>query len=292
MGHEPWGVGRLDYAACRYGTSKLVFRGPARRLDLPHLAALGGTDTFGRFLRRPWPALTEAVSGLRIVNFGAAHAGIEAMTDPSMTALLQAARGVIVQLPGAQTQSNRYFTVHPRRNDRFITARSDLRRLFPEVDFTEFHFTRHLLRALARRDPGGDRMALVVADLQAGWLHRMERLVSAAPGPRILLWLGEGAGQAEAPWEDPLFVTRPMVSALAEQADGLVAILPDHGPGSRGLIHDDAEAEAAAASPGAATHEAIARSLAPLLDAGLAGSGQRQVDPDQTVARRPRRDVA
>ena len=294
MDHEPRDAVRLDYATCRYGESRLVFRGPPRRLDLPYVAALGGSETFGRFLRRPWPALTEVATGRRMLNLGVMHAGLEAMaTDPGLPALLAGARGVVLQLPGAQTLSNRYFTVHPRRNDRLILASPDLRRLFPEVDFTEFHFTRHLLRALARRDPGGDRMALVVAELQARWLHRMETLLTAAPRPRLILWVGEGAGPSvsDDPWSEPLFVTRPMVHALSAVADGTVEILPDRGAGPRGMIFDESEAAAAAVSPGAPTHEAIARALVPLL-APAAPALEVKIDPDQTVPRRRRRDVA
>jgi hypothetical protein len=46
---------------------------------------------------------------------------------------------------GAQNLSNRLYTVHPRRNDRFLRASGILRTIYRDVDFTEFHFTRHML---------------------------------------------------------------------------------------------------------------------------------------------------
>ena len=43
--------GALDYFPCRYGRSRVLFRGPRRPLDVPYVAFLGGTETYGRFLR-------------------------------------------------------------------------------------------------------------------------------------------------------------------------------------------------------------------------------------------------
>ena len=49
----------LTYAPCRYGMSRIMFRGPKRRLDNPYFACIGGTETYGKFIDRPFPALIE-----------------------------------------------------------------------------------------------------------------------------------------------------------------------------------------------------------------------------------------
>jgi hypothetical protein len=42
MTYDALGVGALDYLPCRYGTSKLLFRGPRRPLKDPYLVFMGG----------------------------------------------------------------------------------------------------------------------------------------------------------------------------------------------------------------------------------------------------------
>lgn len=42
MTYDALGAGALDYLPCRYGTSKLLFRGPRRPLKDPYLVFMGG----------------------------------------------------------------------------------------------------------------------------------------------------------------------------------------------------------------------------------------------------------
>ncbi|MDC1223540.1 DUF6473 family protein [Ascidiaceihabitans sp.] len=46
MTYDVLGAGNLDYLPCRYGTSKLLFRGPRRPLKEPYIAFLSGTETY------------------------------------------------------------------------------------------------------------------------------------------------------------------------------------------------------------------------------------------------------
>jgi hypothetical protein len=48
MTYDALGAGALDYLPCRYGTSKLLFRGPRRPLKDPYLVFMGG----GRNVRK------------------------------------------------------------------------------------------------------------------------------------------------------------------------------------------------------------------------------------------------
>ena len=52
---DAYSRGGLDYRHCRYGTSRLAFRGPEARAESPYVAALGGSATFGKFVAQPWP---------------------------------------------------------------------------------------------------------------------------------------------------------------------------------------------------------------------------------------------
>lgn len=263
--------GALDYFPCRYGNSRLLFRGPRRDLDAPYAAILGGTEVYGKFVPRPFPDLLEERLGRPVVNLGCVNAGLDAFLNDADT--LQVARGAdwaVIQALGAQNLTNRFYTVHPRRNDRFVAASAELRALYRDVDFTEFTFTRHLLAVLQARSPA--RFAAIAAELQATWRDRMTRLLSRLPGRRFLLWLGETAPPPAGHATDPLapapFVDATMLRALGPLVDGVVEVrLDPPGLDLSGLAFSPLDAPAAAAVPAATDHRRIAEALATALSA-------------------------
>lgn len=262
MAYEHAGAGALDYAPCRYGKSKLLFRGPRRNLDAPFCAALGGTETYGKFVAEPWPALLEERVGMPVVNFGCLNAGIDVFIhEPQLTDASRRARVSIIQLMGAQNMSNRFYAVHPRRNDRFLRASTLMRSIFPEVDFTEFNFTRHMLQTLQGRAP--DRYAMLVEELQAAWVSRMATLLERIEGRKILLWIGDYIRNGEDNGS-PALVTPDMVARIQPLADRLVRVDPSaqaRSLGTQGMRFGALEELAAAEMPGPHVHREIAESL-------------------------------
>ncbi|MGL4320107.1 MAG: DUF6473 family protein, partial [Paracoccaceae bacterium] len=213
-------------AACRYGNSRLLFRGPQRDTRGQYCVVLGGTESYGRHVAQPYPDLLEQALGVPVVNLGLPNAGLDAFVlDADVMHLVGSARAVVVQVLGAQNLSNRYYAVHPRRNDRFLGACGPLRALFPEVDFTEFNFTRHLLQSLHRVSP--ERFAVVAAELRAVWLARMKALLAQAKRP-VLLWAAPvGPLRDTGLLEDrlyPTLVTAAMMEAVRPLAVGCVAV--------------------------------------------------------------------
>ena len=81
MKHDTLGEAGLSYAPCRYGTSRILFRGPRRPLDGRYIAFIGGTETYGRFIENPFPALVEAALGDVCVNFGMINASVDAFAN-------------------------------------------------------------------------------------------------------------------------------------------------------------------------------------------------------------------
>ncbi|SEK43410.1 DUF6473 family protein [Roseovarius nanhaiticus] len=267
MAYEKLEATPLDYMPCRYGTSKLLFRGPARDLEGRYIAFLGGTETYGRFIQRPFPALAEDALDLTCVNLGWPNAGLDVLLHDSEI-LRTATRSelVVLQVLGAQNMSNRYFTVHPRRNDRFVQASALLRGIFPEVDFTEFHFTRHMLGCLALLAP--DRFTVVRRELQDAWIARMKLVLSRIDAPVLLLWMSahppQDCANEPAIGADPAFVTRRMLRAVTGTRVQLVdATLSAQalGQGSKGMMHSQFDANAAAELPGPAAHAEVAQRL-------------------------------
>ncbi len=265
MSYAQTGADALEYNTWRHGASRLVFRGPRMRFDGAFNLALGGSATFGRFIERPWPGLVDGATGVPMANLGAQHAGIEAMLrDPEIQALMGRAQAVVIQITGAHLVSNAYFRVHPRRNDRFVTATPALAALFPEVDFTDFSFTRHLLGTLRGID--ARRYGHVVSELRTCWLSGMQALIGRASGPCIALWLAEAPPPEDSPapalGRDPLFVTRAMVDALAPHLAEVIEVTGSTRLPAEGMVFAPIQAAAAAELPGPALHAQAAGAVA------------------------------
>lgn len=267
MAYERFMGGGLDYSPCHYGASKLTFRGPEKQLNDDYIAFLGGSATFGKFVRTPFPDLVGQGLGIETVNLGSVNAGIDTFGDDvAVRGICRGSTACVVQVMGAHRLSNRFYSVHARRNDRVLAPTQDLRRLFPEVDFAEIHFARHLVTTLAAVDH--ERFALVREALRAAWSQRMERLLAEVAVPVVLLWLSDRSPDDPSERDEPLFVTRPMVDALAPRLAGVVEIVTDPAGAAEdaaAMICSDLERPAAAALPGPASHRQAAERLSDAL---------------------------
>lgn len=269
MAYEYPAQGGLDYFPCRYGKSKLLFRGPRRRLDGDYLAAIGGSETYGKFVAEPYPALMEQALGQPVVNFGYMNAGIDVfVNEPTVIDICSKALVTVVQLMGAQNTSNRFYAVHPRRNDRFLRASPLMKTIFREVDFTDFNFTRHMLTTLRLHAP--DKFPILVEELRAAWLARMKLLLQRIEGKVVLLWLEPPAHLPEHGdiGPDPFLVDADLVSRIRPLAAELVQVrqhLLSAAEGSAGMIHSELEKPQADEMPGPACHAQVARALEPAL---------------------------
>lgn len=262
--------GGIDYAPCRYGASKLLFRGPRRDTSGDFVAYLGSTETYGKFIETPYPERVAERTGLPSVNFGCVNAGVDTFhEDHTVIGLCQQARACVVQVMGADRLSNRLYSVHGRRNDRFISATETLRRLYPSVDFAEIHFTRHLLGTLRAADP--QAFAEVTEALARDWCERMASLVSRIRVPVILLWLTDqrpGAPRDGGLGPEPLFVTGQMIETLEPCLAHIIQVPAPAFSGEAagpGMAFSELDLPAARGLPGPEVHEAVADALkAPL----------------------------
>jgi len=267
MAYENLGGGALDYFPCRYGKSKLLFRGPRKSLDGDFAAFLGGTETYGRFIEQPFPALIEQETGLSCVNFGCSNAGVDVFSNetPVIDACAKA-RVTVIQAMGAQNMSNRFYAVHPRRNDRFLRASTLMKTIFREVDFTEFHFTRHMLTALQVLSE--ERFAIVRDELKEAWIARMGHLLGKIEGKTILLWFAnhvpEDAAARDGLGDDPLFLDRAMIEAVRPLVTEVVEVVPSaaaRARGVEGMAFSAMEEPAAREMPGVGAHQEVATAL-------------------------------
>ena len=269
MSIESMGPKALDYLPCRYGASKLVFRGPRRDLSKPFVAFVGGTETYGKFITNPYPSLVEKSLGLPCVNFGLMNAGIDAFVhDPFVIEAARKADVTVVQVMGAQNMTNRFYTVHPRRNDRFVAASTLLQTIYREVDFSEFNFNKHMLNDLLTLSP--ERFDAVKMELRQAWLARMRLMLGGIKGKTVLLWFSSGAppeqdvNDGTSLGSDPLFITRQMMDEVTSMVTKVVRLSASQEAtdvGTQGMVFGELDALAAQQMLSPLAHEEAAAAV-------------------------------
>lgn len=265
------GAGALDYSPCSYGGSRLVFRGPKANLREPFVACLGGSETYGKFIPTPFPDLLEEMLEFQVANLGCVNAGPEVFVqERDLLHSLSGAAACVVQITGAQNLTNRYYSVHPRRNDRFTGPTPLLRALFRQVDFTEFSFTRHLMHVL--QSHSADRFEVLAEELRAAWVARMKDLLRELSCPVVLLWIADAPPPAPGRRADlqrePMLVDSEMVAAIKPCATTYVEMVPSaavRAKRAEGMVFGPMDAPAAACLPGPAVHYELAKRLVPVL---------------------------
>lgn len=284
----------LDYCPYEFGAAPLLLRGPQREPQGDYIVMIGGSETYGKYVQYPFPDLVEGVTGVRVLNFGAMNAGIGAFYGDE--AVLRAGRGAkatVVQILGAQNMSNSLYSVHPRRNDRLLSAKPALKDLYGGLDLTEVHFTRHLMNKLRRLSEGA--FTEVREILRDEWMERMTRLLGAIDGQVVLLWIS--ARRPQEPEDlsdptDPLFVDRRMLAALKEKFHTLVEIRMIEEPPEKklfGKIYAASEADAAMQMPGPRAHGQIAQTIASALQPILKGTAGLNPEVDESPLFRSQR---
>ncbi|KIC12483.1 hypothetical protein RA19_02315 [Leisingera sp. ANG-M1] len=271
MSYELKSAGALSGEPCRYGESRLLVRGPERILDGPYVAFLGGTEVYGRFVEFPFVDSLQTQLGMDCVNLGSVNAGLDSFVqDETLIGIAREAEVSVLQMLGAQNISNPYYRVHPRRNDRFLQAHPALKTLYPEVDFTEFHFNKHLLCTL--RDISGQRFEQVREQLQRSWVERMSLLIEHLDGRVLLLWLRYELDAGAGFTEEPVLIDRAMADALRPKVQGILELRTESAAAARdiaGMIFGQMELPAARHMIGPKEHlkiaEALAGRLAPLI---------------------------
>ncbi len=263
MKHESFGALGLNYAPCRYAHSKLNFRGPKRSLERGYVVCIGDGATYGKYVKTPFPAMLEKELGQTCVNLGIPHAGIDAFVkDPSVLSICEGADAVVVQVSEIQNMSNRFYRVHPRRNDRFVAASTVLKVLYPSVDFSEIDFTHHLLAQLKKTSP--EKFSIVQSELTDAWTARMKTLM-ANFGVRTIV----AALPRLRPMPGSLGVTSQLLSKIKDVAHDVVELSLSSENTTEGMEFSVTEKDQAMYFPNPRLHseicEALVGKIAPLI---------------------------
>lgn len=273
----------IDYRTWRFGRLNQLYRGPRPDLDAPYVACIGGAQTFGRYVERPYPALLAERLGRQVVNFGAADAGPGFyLSDSKVLEALSDAELCVVQVMSAQALSNRLYRVGARRNQRLASVSPALRRLFPHVDDDTFSCARELLDHAAETSPEGH--AALVEELRTAWVARMRSLLRAIHSRKILFWFSERAPDDPQPAGArfsalgfPHHVDGAMLGTLADEVEETVICVTRAGMPQSLLVEGEAVLRTPFGTPirenrqypSPAMHEDAAAALAPVAKALL-----------------------
>lgn len=262
---------RLDYQTCRYGASKIMFRGPARKLQGDYIAFLGGSETFGRYMPNPYPDLIEHRTGVTSVNLGCIDAGLDCYAaSQELLEICSNAAATVIQILGAPNMSNRFYTVDQRHSDRFLRASKQFKAIYPEIDFSAFTHISEMLVKLGKTDP--ERLQHLRQEIQTAWVARMRALLRKIEGPKILLWMADHAPFSNATGgticRAPLFVDRAMLNALTTDETSLLEVVAtpeDILAGREKMVFTQQDTPHLSEILGPRVHERVAAQLAPLL---------------------------
>ena len=262
--YQPWGI---------EGT-RLQFRGPPVAFDAPFVAVLGGTETYGKYVDAPYPKLLAEWVNMPVANLGIHQAGLTLFAEERcLLETASRANVCVLQLLGAQNMSNRLYSVHARRNDRFLGVSPALRDLYPNVDFAEVNFTGHLLSTLSNVP---NAFEAVVDELKWAWVQRMRRIVQLIETDVILLWVSDrhpDATKHECHEGEPTFVDHKMIDMLRDDVWDVVEVVrPGMHRDVDGMVFSLGEIGAAESLPCPADHARIAEALGTCILEKLSGS--------------------
>lgn len=276
----------IDYRIYRFGRSKQAFRGPPPDLGHPYVAVLGGTESYGKYVLRPYPAQLGDELPVGVANWATADAGPTFfLRDPVLLEACCHAEVTVVAVTHAFHNSNRYYSVFPRRNGQVMAVSEQLKALYPGIDFEEFHFVRPMLRRLWRHD--AEAFDVIEREIQSAWVGRMGALMSAIESPKVLVWLSDQSPDDTKPFQGrhrgvgPAMVTRAMVDAVAAHAMAYVECVVPPGEADADRltrVFSEEERRSALMYPSEDMHAEMAEVLYPVVKSALTERERRRRD--------------
>ena len=234
----------IDYRMCALPPSGLEFRGPLPPSLAPgsYFVCVGAAQTFGCFCEEPFPSLLAKSLELPVLNLGYGGAGPAFfLSQPALLEVMNAARGVVVQVMSARSESNSRFDSGGLE---YLRRREDGVRLGAaeawqaELDGAGIlpNLRVPWLRWCARR-VGRFRTRGLVAETRRNWIESNLGLAAAIRVPRILFWFSKRApgyatsfrtlGKLFA--EFPQLVNEPILRAVQPHFDHYVECVSARG---------------------------------------------------------------
>ena len=160
------------------------------------------------------------------LNLCAQHSGAGFYTeDDAIHEIIENAQVIFIEAPSVVNQSNPFYRVHPRRNDRFVTAVGLLYDLSPETDFVECHFTKHLITKLITIDAA--LADIVFRTLRDEWLRNLTIMRARWRAKTVVHWYKKPQAshpEFEFPVADLIGFYPELYNAVSQVQDQVVSI--------------------------------------------------------------------
>jgi hypothetical protein len=203
-----------------------LFRGPAPALDRPYIACLGSAHTFGRFCKRPYPALLQERFGIGALNLGTGGASPTfCLENERLLEYTNNAKLAIVQVLSARSQSNALFTI--------LDHGMHGTRLSDNTTLSADEFYEDLLRTASV-----EQVKQVVQETRDKYVQNMIALLHRITCPTILFWFAVRTPAYQEKYDIPFWklfgsfpqlVNQEMVDAMRPHADRYVQVVSSAG---------------------------------------------------------------
>jgi len=227
----------IDYDTWRLPGSPTLLRGPAPPSEPAPVVCLGSAATFGRLVRRPFPLGLAQGLGYPVLNAGIGGARPATfLADAPVMAKVSQAPLVVLEMLSARGYATRFFTpAHTAGNSGVIPAEERARLSMPhgkQQVFVDWIYERAFARGVDRLDLEEARASMLRA-----YVADMKRLIAAAGGPVILVYLAQRAPDYRSrpldylAWSGgfPHFVDRQLLELLKPLSAGLIEVVSDSG---------------------------------------------------------------
>jgi|JRYL01.1.fsa_nt_gb hypothetical protein len=161
------------------GLGEELFRGPAVADGAPYMVCIGGAQTFGRFVARPFAQTLGAAMGLPCRNLGLGGAGPRFALRDDVRRVLDRAKLVVVQYFSGRSASCSLF-------DNSETGRASGRYL-PTSKYMRFE--QFFERMAERQEP--HLLQRIVEEMREDYVDAMVRLARSLQVPKVALWISQ-----------------------------------------------------------------------------------------------------
>jgi LPS sulfotransferase NodH len=223
-----------------------TFRGPVVDLSAPYVAVIGGAQTFGRFVSRPFPSLLADRLDLPVLNLGIGGAGPRHFRSAEYRDVIANAETVVVQVLSGRSASNSMFDNRASGGIAGHLAK-DGSAIRSDKFFSGFMQT-----------ASESEVRRIVAETRADYMAEFRSLLKCIERPKILFWFSTRQPDYEDDYSAlpfgvlrsfPQLVNRTMVEELAALCDDRAECVSREGL-PQSLWESDSSIDGAQASAG------------------------------------------
>jgi LPS sulfotransferase NodH len=221
--------GNLDYELYQLPTlGGKEFRGPPVNTSAPYLAFIGASQTFGRFVPRPFPCILGTRLGIPVLNLAVGGAGPRHYLAHNYLELINGAEAVVIQVMSGRAASNSLFD------------NSESGGIIGHVRGEPFAVRADEFYSRFEQSYSRPRFEEIINETRNDYMSSFIQLLRKIVVPKILFWFSRRHPQYEENYEyipfplgvlgdAPQLVDQSMVQRLAAFSDDYVECISKQG---------------------------------------------------------------